>query len=66
MGVADGLGVMRRDNIADRFVESSTTMETPGQGVAADGTVCSGDDNCSLGATEEDFYDVKAFMVAMV
>ena len=65
-GIADGSGLLVRDNFG-RFVVSATT-ETPGQGggeADADGAVC-GDENYGLGAsTEGEFDDVMADMKAM-
>jgi len=67
-GIADGSGLLVRDNFR-RFVVSATT-ETPGQGGRGDadagGAVC-GDENCGLGAsTEGGFDDVMAAMEAML
>ena len=66
-GIADGSGLLVRDNFG-RFVVSATT-ETPGQGgdnSDAGGAVC-GDETRCLGAStaEGGFDDVMADMEAM-
>ena len=56
-GIADGSGLLVRDNFG-RFVVSATT-ETPAQGggeADADGAVC-GDENYGLGASTEGGFD---------
>jgi len=64
-GIADGSGLLVRDNFS-RFVVSAS-VETSGQGGdgADGGAVSGGERNCDSGAAEGGFDDVMTDMEAM-